>query len=356
MMADKKTKSFEDMVIVVIAATQALAIFVLALIILAAIFGSIRDPNKRPTFTVDHQTGAIRLAEREEAMRRFVCFDEEVVNHLQRKLWLAAHWEVHGNTNLAMNDKDMGFYHEAYGALDVKLAGNAKNYSSIVYYRIYKVGNDNIRSLLFEHAFNQTDQMALFAAMGCPADRCQHEHVTRLDMGMLRDPSLPVFPADRFVFTFVRHPIVRFISAMNEIESRAVGNPRKTRSLPFQHEIGSVERVMDFIDLVLSTGGSGAPFRLLEDIELGHIAPMIGTLFLARSVERSNLQVYKLENFGGDWRRLSRHAAIPQLEGIFMHRKQGKNWLVHASASDPYNVTRAATSLLAIAGRDLFEK
>jgi hypothetical protein len=83
---------------------------------------------------------------------------------------------------------------------------------------------------------------------------------------------------------------------------------------------------------------------------------MIGTFLQAKNVERAPLHLYKLEQFGAEWRRLSRQAMMPELIEIVNKRKQRKEWLVHASAADPYNVSKAATSLLAISGQDLFEK
>lgn len=288
-----------------------------------------------------------------DAMRQFVCFDEDVVAIIQREQWLQAHKEIFGNSSVPTNDKDMGFYREGFGALAVDLQANSNNYTSLVYYRIYKAGNDNIRSLLYEYAFNKSNQMDLFYSSGCPAEVCVHPNVTRI--GAVKSYRM-FYPENRFVFTFVRHPIARFISAMNEIESRASLDAEKVRLLALQSKYGTPERVMEFIQMILSYGGSGIMYRMYEALELNHLAPMVGTLQIARSTEQSPLRIYKLEDFGNEWRRISRHADLPELRDVFFERKRTQNWLVHASAADSLGVSRAATAFLSIAGRDIFSR
>jgi hypothetical protein len=239
---------------VTVALTQGLAIFAMIMIIWSAFFGSyLFSSVKQYELPKPEQ---LKLSQREDNLRRFVCYDRDVVNHLQRQLWMAAHRETLGKSKIAINDKDMDFYHEGYGSLDVTLESNRNNFTSLVYYRIYKVGNDNIRSLLFEYAFNASGDADKFAASGCPSDSCAHMNVQRLGMWQVVHAT-KMYSSDRFVFTFVRHPIVRFISGMNEIESRARPDIEKTKLMKLKHPVGSVERVMEFIDMIIASGGSG---------------------------------------------------------------------------------------------------
>lgn len=348
------TYAHEEMLFLIVAVTHTLAISVLAILIVSGLLHSWNAMHNKPITIINYQSDKARVDDRDEALRRFICHDEDIASIIQREQWLRAHMEVFGHGFLAMNDKDMNFYREGYGALDVSLMNNPKNLSSLVYYRIYKVGNDNIRALLYEYAFNRSGEMDRFASSGCPADHCIHPNVTRLGMGKL--PKMLFSSTDRFVFTFVRHPIARFISAMNEIESRAYADKNKLGILPLHAKIGTVERVMEFINMILMSGGSGSLFRMYDGVELAHIAPMMGTIFLARSTEKSPLRMFKIEDFGSEWRRLSRVAAVPELERIFWERKKQQNWLIHASAKDPLEVTRIASSFFAIAGVDLLEK
>ncbi|RYY88918.1 hypothetical protein EON63_01535 [archaeon] len=253
-----------------------------------------------------------------DKLRNFICEDDDVVSHIQKELWMKAYVEVFDGEKLPqVNDKDMRFYQEAYGTVNLHLPYNRHNYSELVYYRIYKVGNDNIRSFLFEYAFNKTNNIREYYKLGCPADRCTHPWVTRGGMTALRARTQP-FPPNRFAFTFVRHPIVRFISAMNEIETRAHGNVAKQTMLQLRYPVGSMERVMEFIQMILKTGGSGDYYRIYENIEYNHVAPMYGTLSLARALESTKMHVYKLEQLGGEWKRMSRELGDGLLSRIFV--------------------------------------
>eukprot|EP01039_Chlorochromonas_danica_P004935 gene4935-5418_t len=344
------------MIIFAIAATQALSILVLSAIILWAIIGIFKTPKVvSPVTTIySEQLMVDTVFDRIDSLKGFICLDSDVIDYVQRQLWLKAHIDLYGHAILPMNDKDMGFYHEAFGALDVTLYNNTRNFSSLVYYRMYKGGNDNIRAMLFEYAFNVSNESERYGSSGCPADWCSHKAVMRRTAIDLRELSVP-FPPDRFVFTFVRHPIIRFISAMNEVENRAQEDPAKAAILAkvLKQPLGSVERVKEFIHMILSSGGTGSLFRLYEDVELKHIAPMVGPLLLAHSVERSMIRLYKLEQFGLEWKRLSRNIELPVLYDLYQGRSKRRDWLVHASSMDSHNVTRAAAAFLFIAGADL---
>jgi hypothetical protein len=166
--------------------------------------------------------------------------------------------------------EDFDFYRHNYGALDVMTSVD-NMHETIMYYRIYKNGNDYLRYLLYNFASHQDSQTkaaipnvkattnaktnakittntpkakvkakaasaASAAAVAsaatsaaaaaaavpftqilyCKPDDCTHPRVEKVSGANLKHVFYSP-RALRFPFTFVRHPILRFISAVKEV-------------------------------------------------------------------------------------------------------------------------------------------
>lgn len=129
--------------------------------------------------------------------------------------------------------KDQDFYSHNFGITVLDLPLNNAHIEKLVYHRIYKSGNDNIRNLLhrfalglygtpdpsngtiFDGVKDQEQLLARFAIDKCIGDGCQHPKIIHLSSYPLREQKYR--HENTVSFTFVRHPVTRFISAMNEV-------------------------------------------------------------------------------------------------------------------------------------------
>lgn len=287
-----------------------------------------------------------------------ICFDEELVLQIQRDQWAKAKSEVFGSSQAGFQGSDMDFYRRHFGVVELLLhPSNKKNLSSIIYYRIYKNANDNIRSLLTEYAYLAENQSASFEAQNCRNEECFHRKIHYLQATAVKAVYFNA-KQRRFPFTFVRDPLMRFISAMTEVEYRsqkAIRSQQKDIQLPFQSPLGSTARFQEFVKMILASGGSKLLFKQHRDIEIQHVAPAIGTLILGHKIEGKALRLYRVEDFENDWRRLARDTALPQLGSIYKNRTQSP-WTEHPSSKDPHRTTAAAKSFLSYAGTDAFQR
>ena len=136
---------------------------------------------------------------------------------------------------------DLGFYQFSYGSVNVEaesgstlvgqsLGTHAKvgnGFSTLVYYRIWKNANDYIRGMLYQYS----QKKARLDGVGGSSNsknlpvckdlsKCRHLPETRMrDRSSLQSLFFPAH-LRRFPFTFVRHPILRFVSGYTEIEYR----------------------------------------------------------------------------------------------------------------------------------------
>jgi hypothetical protein len=311
-------------------------------------------PTRTDVDTINHRS-VKAMSHYAKDITDYLCLDEKAIIQFQLHQWYQAAHEVFGNVsaNIGVSDKDMGFYKETYGALNVHLSRrkneNELGLDSLLYHRIYKNGNDNIRSLLYEYAHYMTHEHNTFLTQQCPADKCAHKNVESFYTSQLRAMNQST---KRHAFTFVREPIVRFVSAVNEIESRAYLEQSKSEQLRLIQPLGTHHRFMEFVDKVLLSGASKFLFRDNERIEMGHIAPMIGTLLFAKSVDRNPLHLYRFEEFKTEWHRLSEDTKLRELKFVFDRRKSRSDWVQHASATDPVNVTKSSLQFLSLAGNE----
>jgi len=287
--------------------------------------------------------------------KAFICSDRDVIKYIQQDQWLKASNELLGEEgNIEMNDKDLAFYQENFGAIQVQIVEkNKKNASSLVYYRIPKSGNDVIRSLLYEYAFAATDESDKFILNHCLVEPCAHALVELLPSKRLRSILSHETTSKRYSFTFVREPILRFIAAISEIEGKAYQKQLNHAMVSTVHPLGSIVRFMELVKLVIRSGGSNALFRRFDEFDMRLIAPMIGTIQLANELEGSMnaLHIFQYEELFEGVTQLSKQLGLKKLEYLATHRTiQSKH------TPDPTNISHAAVSFLTLAGRDALQR
>jgi hypothetical protein len=128
--------------------------------------------------------------------------------------------------------------------------------------------------------------------------------------GILSDLFFPL-QEKAFSFTFVRNPLERFISAYIEIEKTI----KKSAIVDLAHPVGTYDRFLEFINIILIANASKKLF-LLKDIDFLKVSPMIGTLSLGIQLQRrgwNRFRVYRLENFDEDWASLTSDSGFTKL-------------------------------------------
>ncbi len=293
-----------------------------------------------------------------------LCYNQDIVLQIQRDQWAKAKLDIFGSEQAGFHGSDMEFYKKTFGVVDVTLPRNTKDrqkkqFTHLVYYRIFKNANDYIRSLLTEYAYVEDDHEREFISQNCyaPDQHCVHRYVHYLNPSTIKFQYVQQRQS-RFIFTFIREPIDRFISAMTEIEYRLRGaeTSRGARSnLPLQHPLGSQLRFQEFIKIILSSGGSKTLFRNMGKYEVIHIAPSLPTLILAEKVEGRPLKTFRIEEFDQNWHKLSRAVGIPKLNILQFNRSSAQK-MMHPSSLDPFNTTLAAKSFLSHASADAFKR
>ena len=128
--------------------------------------------------------------------------------YIQRKQLEHARIELYNLTNHSNQQYkyDMYFYYHDYGTVDSIAWKNRLNYDGIKYYIIYKNANNHIRTLLYNYLNIQNpDNFTREELVSC-LPNCIHPKI--------KDKRLNHNP---FIFTFVRDPLDRFISAITEV-------------------------------------------------------------------------------------------------------------------------------------------
>lgn len=283
-----------------------------------------------------------------------LCRNEWAIERLQTEMFRLARDELLVDTDIcdsnkalsnisASNGDDMGFYQHNYGLTMIErredLDGNKKNSSNtLVYYRIWKNANDNIRRIMFHYS-----SLSDFTVEAGPCDAADISCISSMHSRHPRyDPSSGSFLKlffqskkllDTFPFTFVRNPIDRFISAYTEIEFR-LNDRYKAHWLPLHSPLGTIERLKEFIRFLIASNGS-RKVLMEQNAEIPHCAPQIGTILMARSIEPKDIRLYKFENFSTEWIRLASESGFLSLKDAYRPQFQGH----HKSSSDPFNTT-----------------
>jgi hypothetical protein len=287
------------------------------------------------------------------------CSNEEAILFAQRQQWLKAKSEMFGSTQVGNQADDFDFYKRTFGVVELMLGPNKKNLTSLVYYRIYKNANDNIRSLLLEYAYTIDHQEIDYQRQNCRNQTtCIHRRIHHLTPTAMKTLYFPSYHY-RYAFTFTREPISRFLSAVTEIEYRIQETIRKKRKyplLPFQYPIGSPLRFQEMIKLLLLSSGSSSLFRDYKEIEIVHLAPQIPTILLGQKVETiHDFHIYSLDSFNDYWEKISNQTKLKELQKIYLNRGQ-RDTQPHPSSLDPYHTTLAAKSFLSHSSLDAYHR
>lgn len=295
--------------------------------------------NRRPHSDVNVFMTSVRK------FKQDICGNLSEVARVQGKALLLAKHLLGAESERHNASNDMSFYDEYFGTLQMVIRNNKANplsnssmVKSLNYYRIFKCGNDNVRSLLYEAAHAITHQN-LFFRIQCAAEECAHEDILRYSPTEQRNGShFQHHPSGRLAFTFVRDPISRFISAINEIECRAQKFKWRQPLLPVSSSLGTHERLHEWIEfLVFNISGSQLELWKYEDIELSHLAPMVGTIVQGNRIEGRRFHVFHVEDFLQGWQRLSQLSNLPLLSDLAAKREK-TGWDQHECSRDPHHI------------------
>jgi hypothetical protein len=353
-----------------------------------------------------NRTNELRTMTKEE-----FCLDSDFVLFAQRKQWKRAKLEVYRTAQKGFGGGDMDFYLQPYGMtilnltsvrlrFDPEFRPSNNDYDELVYYRIWKNGNSNIRSLLFQYAYMADDYQLKkslknldfnydsFLHHCAENSECAHPDISEKAAEYMKtydSSSANSQDSKRYSFTFSRNPIDRFISGLTEIEYQM--KVRNQHSFPFKHPYGSLLRVMEFIDFILLSNGSKRFFQNFGYLEILHIFPMIGTLLIhpkqQKNGEAEKLRIFPLENdFDSSWKELSEELFPAPLSGnksfhgslsdeeyqqhyfpnrtfynLYHQRHQDmKNWKIHLSSYDSLSTSKAAKQFFAFANENVFRR
>lgn len=286
-----------------------------------------------------------------------ICSTEAGILNIQRDQWNKARLEVLGSSQVGFQGEDFEFYKRSFGAVELLLGNNKKKLNALVYYRIFKNANDNIRSMMLEHAYQIDGREEDYRRQNCTFNECVHRRMHYLTPDAVKSLYFP-YHYKRFAFSFTREPISRFISAVTEIEYRmklAELKKGKVKVMPFQSKLGSQLRFKEFIKMILLSGGSRSLFRDYADIEISHIIPQIPTILLAQKVEGDGFHIYRLADFDNDWSKMVNESQLTKLQSVYRGRGE-REWNHHSSSLDPYGTTLAAKAFLSFASVDAFNQ
>jgi hypothetical protein len=154
------------------------------------------------------------------------------------------------------------FYRHHFGSYSVEIIEPKKDMSTtIIYYGIARNGIENIR----EHLANFSRLFTSNPSGYCPpTETCVRTiSLSRSDIEKkikLNNPNIGKYlthHSNRFVFTFIRDPIARFISGYTEIEySLKEEGIKPVYNIPLYGDLGSIERFTDFVKGLVASNGA----------------------------------------------------------------------------------------------------
>ncbi len=197
-----------------------------------------------------------------------ICWDEYKIRQVYKYMIDSARRETYGLILNAVKDyfslfqfntvgnDDLGFYKVYFGVAKVVLPENGGSLNSITYHRIFKNGNDNIRYLLYRFVSTLYDSYSSSTSQKevvntssssnssarsfhrisekekCYDSMCSNSSKAHLVVDSLSHPHMqhhsifyecPVKMNEKsLLFTFVRDPLTRFISAVTEVRKETV--------------------------------------------------------------------------------------------------------------------------------------
>jgi len=244
------------------------------------------------------------------------------------------------------------FYRHHFGSYSVEVIEPKKDISStIIYYGIARNGNENIRGHLANFSTLFTSNPSGYCP---PTEICSRTiSLTRKDVlnKMKKNAKKKLgkyltHHSNRFVFSFIRDPIARFISGYTEIEyAMKEEGIKSVYNIPLYGDRGTIERFTDFVKGLVASNGARS---YLKDLTIGitHIAPQIGSLLVAEEIEGRHshyVHLYHLENFAAEWQNLAKDSKQPRLLEILTETDFVPH---HTHAEDKYNTSKAAWTFL----------
>lgn len=278
-----------------------------------------------------------------------LCRSRSLLSHIQRLQLSRARLEVGLHDVRPNASSHMGFYTYSYGETELYTGSQP-----LIYYRIYKNGNDMIRNIL--KSVSLTLRLSLW------------EVSPTLNVN-LRDKTCRQ-SRTRIPFTFFRDPMSRFVSAYGEYEiylesmcpythrSRLYKMCRVIHDLVHtvyvKSAVGTVDRVKEMIRMVLHYDGSSSQMIRELGYDISHFFAQVNVLLIAGTAETAPLQHYKLEQFQQDWERFANSTPIPyhltgSVQQDISQRSNSQSW--HVSQADLHQAKAAATELLLDRGR-----
>ena len=304
-------------------------------------------------------------------LRAKLCFDLDIVLKIANFEFYLARLELKKTDLKQFSIRDSvdnyftcnsSIHQSIYGHVTLSRLHQHKGIKFLRYFILRKNANTYIRSILNHFQVFGEDLLSNQKLAMSVTPRIRNLQLNPNGSVSSIDAAInPSIANSTFSFTFVRDPISRFISGYTEVEYRWQTDSRLARfnstgakdSPSFFHKnsaLGSVQRVKDFIVMLLLSNGSKCSSVFnnsaddFNDATLNHIAPMISTLIWARksSPPRLPLKLYKLEHFNHEWERLARDSTFQSL----IKTRFSTPLKTHGSSDDPFKTSKAAKLLL----------
>ena len=226
---------------------------------------------------------------------------------------------------------DLDLYQHNYGTTRVKLLTMGR---TLTYWPLWKCSSRRIESLLkkleFEVGYVQKKKVRTTVSLLDKSYLKDEGNAADLDDDNFDDDDAPPSLSSKFVFpfSFIRDPIRRFVSGYVEIELRNALQDKNLSPFPWfeslnSKEVGSVERIQGFIELLIMSNLSGKLSTEQKYSEIAHVAPMVGTMYAALKSDGQQMWLYDVDDFDNEWMRLSSETGLPELANLIQSNKNG---------------------------------
>jgi hypothetical protein len=329
-------------------------------IILQICFSYFESYYQQLKSTADAERSKNGMLPADESFERY-CTDIDMIRYIQKNQLKTARLEIFGSDHKIFDGEQHLFYDHDFGSVEVRALQGDTPVAALVYYTIWKAGNDNIRAHLdafgskCNHSKVQSDCSPVHIKSlvtkehrlcidHCYVDKSHQgyvNHQAQLDAHEQHKSKNPHYMTTRFPFTFVRDPLQRFVSGYTETEYRLEKNVNNVMFVPLYQKVGTAERFREFIQMILRADASKRHLHSKYH-ELPHIAPQIGVFLKAQQVEGIQLHQYKLEDFENEYKRLAEESGFLGLMDVYSREQL----MPHETSKDPRGTTKAAYAFL----------
>ena len=181
------------------------------------------------TNSIDH-FGRNDKSSNEIFLERSICSNEALIYSIQKLQFKLAKDHIFERfvddafknrfltNNSIESEETLQFFSHHFDAIEVEIGDiSTKPYDVLVYYRVYKNANNNIRTLLYNLEMNKQNHFRKPRFYPCPKNLCSHPQIKLIRTANLKYLSYFTYEHMRFPFIFVRDPLLRFISAVTEV-------------------------------------------------------------------------------------------------------------------------------------------